>query len=249
MTISEGLLLLPLGAVLTVLCLLGVRRLPSASRLQAASELSGLYVGAIAALYGVLLGFMVLAVWTRFDGAEARTEEEAATLGTVVRLAHALLPGHGGETVIVACHRYAESVEADEWPAMTRKQESTKTHRAMDDLWEAVLRLQTTSRDESSLVSEAITQMTELSRLRRLRLLDCRSGLPPLLWLVLTGGAVITVGSSLLLWTESRRLHALLAACLWLVVGGCLVAAGELSTPFSGDVHIESEVFARALRP
>ena len=242
-----GEIMLAAGVVLTILALAAVRRSPAARRLRDGNDLSGMYLAAIAAVYGILLGFMVVAVWTRFDQAEAQTEEEAATLGTVVRLAHALPPGQGGDAVIESCRDYAEHVQKDEWPTMTRGHEDLLTHRSLDRLWGTVLHLQSSSRQDAPLVSEAIHQMTELSRLRRLRLLACQSSFPPLLWTALILGAILTMGASLLLWTDSFRLHALMACCLWLVIGLSLLAASELSTPFNGDVHVDSEAFSHAI--
>ena len=84
------------------------------------------------------------------------------------------------------------------------------------------------------LYDQSLTRVHEVSDARRLRLLEVGQGLPRILWVVLLGGGVVTVGFTYLFGLKSNWAHALMVAALTLVVCRILFTIGALEYPFAG---------------
>jgi hypothetical protein len=75
--------------------------------------------------------------------------------------------------------------------------------------------------------------------LRGARILQSASGLPDAIWIVLVGGAVITVGFTYLFGVRNVLAHAMLTAALTAIIAGSLYLIFDLGTPYSGPLHVE----------
>src|ERR1700724_2937426 len=65
---------------LSILGLYSVRRLVPVERLKQNHEVAGFTFGVIGAFYGLLLAFVIVAAWERFDRAEAEVQGEGVGL-------------------------------------------------------------------------------------------------------------------------------------------------------------------------
>src|SRR5271155_4184840 len=74
---------------LSILGLYLVRRLVSVERLKQNHEVAGFTFGVIGAFYGLLLAFVIVAAWERFDRADEKVQDEAMALTSLYRLSKA----------------------------------------------------------------------------------------------------------------------------------------------------------------
>jgi hypothetical protein len=88
----------------------------------------------------------------------------------------------------------------------------------------------------------------DLDEARALRLLEIREGLPPLLWIVLFAGAVVTVSFTFLFGMDTLWLHAMATGALTALVVLILYVISVLEYPFDGNVRVGPEAFELALR-
>jgi hypothetical protein len=70
---------------------------------------------------------------------------------------------------------------------------------------------------------------------------------PNLLWLVLLGGAVITIGYTFFFGTESLRAQALMTALLAIMIFFELLVVVGIDRPFSGAVKVGPNALAAVL--
>ena len=98
------------------------------------------------------------------------------------------------------------------------------------------------------LYDQGLTRIHQVSDARRLRLLEVDEGLPGILWVVLLGGGVVTVGFTYLFGLKNNWAHALMVAALTLVVCGILFTIGALEYPFAGQAEIAPYAFEEVLR-
>ncbi|HTR60858.1 MAG TPA: hypothetical protein VMH37_04080 [Candidatus Binataceae bacterium] len=70
----------------SVLGLYIVRRLVSVHSLQENHEVAGITFGILGAFYGLVLGFVIVAAWERFDQADANAHDEATALESLYKL-------------------------------------------------------------------------------------------------------------------------------------------------------------------
>ena len=81
---------------------------------------------------------------------------------------------------------------------------------------------------------------------RRMRELQSGTKLPPILWMVLIVGGIITTLSSCLFGTENFKLHCVQVISLTLLLSLALVAIADIDRPFQGAVHVNPIGFERA---
>jgi hypothetical protein len=101
---------------------------------------------------------------------------------------------------------------------------------------------------EQALQSEGLTQVGELDENRTLRLLKVRDGSPPILWVVLVVGGVITVVFTYLIGMETPWLHMLAVAALTVLVTLILYTDSVLEYPFNDAARVGPDTFELVLR-
>src|SRR6202451_3599557 len=103
------------GGSVAGLCL--VRWLVPLDRLQKNHEVAGVTYGVLGAFYGLVLAFVIVATWERFNLATANAHEEAAALENLYRLAGAFSDPTRTE-LESAVREYTRHVVDEEWPQM-----------------------------------------------------------------------------------------------------------------------------------
>ena len=117
-----------------------------------------------------------------------------------------------------------------------------------EELRESIQDFQPGTDNEQALRSEGLTQLDDLYEYRALRLLEVREGLPPILWVVLVVGGVITVAFTFLFGMKTPWLHMLAVAALTVVVTLIIYTIAILDFPFNGDLRVGPEAFELVLR-
>ena len=95
--------------------------------------------------------------------------------------------------------------------------------------------------------NEMLEQLHDLGNARRERLLAARQGLPPILWVVLILGGVITVGFTYLFGLNNTLVHLLMVAALALIISLSLFTVAALDYPFKGDIRIHPAPYEQDL--
>lgn len=213
---------------------------------QANNEVAGFMFAAIATVYGVLLAFSVLVVWQTFEETQVTVEQEVNALVDMYRVAQEL-PAPYGDQIQAYTEDYVRTVLDDEWATMRHGRASPKTAAALEQLWSAHHQLHAGNSADRALETDLLHALQEVGNQRRIRLLQSRSELPTLLWLVLIGGGVITLGFALFFRAPNARAHLLMTAMFAGLVAFILLLILELDNPFSGSPRIQPHAFEQAL--
>jgi hypothetical protein len=217
---------------------------PSAQR-RDHNDIIGWQVSVLGTTYAVIIGFMLYAVWTTLQTAEINADAEANCLVNAFRLADGL-PAQQRMEVHKLAREYADAVIDEEWPAMLAGKLNPSGHGVIQELWTSVLRAQPNSFSEQTSMNLTLSEISSMTEHRRMRELQSRSQLPPILWAVLILGGVITILSSCLFGTENFRLHCVQVISLTLLLSLALVAIADIDRPFQGAVHVMPMGFERA---
>ena len=86
--------------------------------------------------------------------------------------------------------------------------------------------------------NQMLEQLHSLGDARRERLLYIEEGLPPILWVVLILGGVITVCFTYLFGLDNTLVHVLMVAALAMIISLSLFTVAALDYPFNGDIRI-----------
>jgi hypothetical protein len=202
--------------------------------------------------YAVLLGLVLIAVWEKWNTAEAITTDEANELAGIFWWAHAL-PQPEGRHIQELVRSYDRAVVEEEWPLMAQGGGSSpEAWATLDELRGTILGLkplkgtQQMGYDQMR-YNEMLVQLHDLGNARRERLLAAEQGLPPILWVVLLLGGVITVCFTYLFGLQNTLVHLLMVGSLALIISISLFTVAALDYPFNGDIHIHPTAYENDL--
>lgn len=227
------------------LCLLAVwlvRRIVPATREGFHAEISAPMVGVVAALFGLLLAFVIVIAYQNFLDADSNVSREADSLSSIVRDSAAFAEP-GGENVRRAVGTYARAVVNDEWPQMHDGHDSALARTGLDGIFAAFRTVQPRSSQATAFYDDAVRQLNAALAARRDRLQTAGGGLPRDIALLILFSTVVTVGYAVFVGSPQFGFHVLGPAAIAAVVAVSLVVLLDLSYPFSGDVAIAPDDF------
>ncbi|MBV8725502.1 MAG: DUF4239 domain-containing protein [Candidatus Eremiobacteraeota bacterium] len=205
------------------------------------NDVAGYLFSAVGVLYAVVLGFVVVVVWQKYDASVSNVENE---VDATADLYHAVdgYTGASRSRIRSDLARYARIVVMQEWPAMAAGQRISWA--AASQLEDAAYRVDAYSpRNWKELAAQqaAIADMQRLFDARRQRLVQAVPAVPAVLWFALVCGALAMVAFCYIFGVENRPAQLLMTAILVGLIGLLFVVIAEFSTPFSGSVRISPE--------
>ena len=210
------------------------------------NDIVGSSVSVIGTTYAVLIAFMLSGVWSNLQGAWLNAEQEANSLVNIFRFAYQL-PPESQPHIQQLVREYCQTMISEEWPAMARGTESAAARRIAQQLWRVLTGVAPRNGTEQAVMDHSLTELTTMTEHRRIRLLQSRQRLPPLLWAVLIVGGTVTVGSACMFGVESLKVHLVQVFEISFLLSLMLVAIAAIDRPFQGDVHVEPDAFRYAL--
>lgn len=231
------------GGSVAGLCV--VRRLVPVDHLQKNHEVAGVTFGVLGAFYGLVLAFVIVAAWERFNQANVNSHLEATALESLYKLGAGFsepMRTQLDSTVL----DYTRSVIEKEWPQMANNSYHAEKGRAIR-LWSIVLSYHTADSREQMLVDKAIDQLNVIGQARNQRILFYDDDLPSVVWLIIYLGCAITIGFSYFFGSNLFRAQAAMCAFFSILLGITILAILELAHPYQGTVTIPNEPFRYAL--
>jgi hypothetical protein len=211
------------------------------------NDITGWQLSVLGTTYAVIIGFMLFAAWADFRAADQNAEVEATCLITLF-WASSGLPEPQRLEIQRLSETYAHIMIDEEWPAMARNEISHKASDTVQQLWATVSKPKELSVTQQVSLQQTMEEITSIAEHRRIRQLQSQTMLPPVLWLILIVGAVLTLVSACLFGSQNPRLHMLQVVTLALLLSLSLIAVGDVNRPFRGIVHVEPKGFENALR-
>ena len=143
--------------------------------------------------------------------------------------------------------QYLKAAIAKDWPAMERGKASPDVTRALDDVYATLLRFHPGDGRETVLLAEILHQLDLVAQARRARLVMASGTVPGLIWLVLFGGAALTVGFTFFFGTENLRAQTLMTGALSILIFSALLTIIAIAHPFTGTVKVGPEALSSVL--
>jgi hypothetical protein len=219
-----------------------VRHFMPHGRLKTHNDVADPILGAIAAVYAVLLAFVVVVVWQSFDKSKANVQLEASYLADLYGDAEAFSPDFRQKACNLL-YEYRRTVVDYEWKKMAGGEMSPEAELAMKKIWSLYTTYLPRNSAEHSFFDESIRKLNSLRELRRQRLMDSRIGLEPLLWFVLVFGGLSTISFTFLFGAENKKVQIIMAILLSVTISLILFTILEMDYPFTGDIAISPEPF------
>lgn len=209
------------------------------------NELAGFILAVIGVVYAVLLAFVTIGVWERYQQAEERTFDETGMLAVVYRDADVFPEGPELRNAIRA---YVEATITDEWPRMRRGEQSPKADRLMERIDRIVRTLPVTSGSQQDVHNQILQAVNVAQNDRDARLSEDAGGIHGLMWIVLLTGAILTVGFTFLFGFRRDAMQYVMTGTLALLIALVLFLTVAMNFPYRGSISVQPEAFAALLR-
>lgn len=237
---------LVVGGFLVLSLILGnfVARLAPPQVREQHNELAGFILAVVGVIYAVLLAFVAIGVWERFEQAETRTYEEATHLTIVYRDAGSF---SNGEALRAALREYVRKVIDDEWPKMQLGQRSVPGRLLLESVDRDVRNLNADTPEKVNIQARMLDATDLALEARDQRISEEATGINAVMWWVLTIGAFVTVAFTFLFGFKQTLIQQLMVGSLAILIGLVLFLIVALDFPFRGGLTVSPEAFENAL--
>lgn len=245
-TAVVALILVGTSIVLCIGGLLLVRRFVPHHRLKIHNDVAGPLFATLGVIYGVLLAFVVVIVWQSYDKSKSNVESEANCLLDIYLDAECFQKDFK-ENVRALIREYADVVVKDEWKLLAEGRVSPDAAAVVKKLWNNYSAYSPSTETERVFFAESIRKLNEMVEFRRMRVIESRTGVEPVLWFVLIAGAAVTISFTFFFGAESLKAQMLMSVLLAVLISLILLTIFLFDFPFTGDVSIKPVAFQRVL--
>ncbi len=200
------------------------------------------FIGIVGAVYGIILAFVIVDLWTNYHEARATVSQEATRLAQVVVDVRPL-EEKDQSRIENAVSGYLDAVVNDEWQQLQVGRESPRAHDALDHLALVMEGAELRSNADQVWYAEAVTNFNQVVEARRVRLEAVTRHMPGPFRVLLFAGALVPIGSMLLLSVRHRWKYMLMVSSIALLVSYTLFLSVILDYPFSGTVSVSTAPF------
>lgn len=241
-TLSNSLLLIFFGVLISIGCMLIVRKNISAQLLRSHHDVTDPLLAVLGTLFTILLGFMLANSMQRFESARDNIQQEAGAAGDIYRLVGGL-PEVFKIKTRKDCLTYLDLVVTEEWRLMQKNKFSDKASYTYEQLWKDCLSFEPKTQGEGDIHQTLLASMTKLGECRRTRAAELTYSLPPSLWFIVVFGGLSTIFFTYFFAIENIKLQILMTSVITIVVGLNIYMLIGYDAPFSGDIALTSTPF------
>jgi hypothetical protein len=238
------------------LCVLVNKLLPNRGE-TTDNEAIGFIFCVVGVLYAIVLAFVLIDVWTKFTAAGDSAAAEATALVEEYRYAQTLPDPQRIEIQRLA-RDYATQVIGTEWSRMDRRENvGLEGYGILDELRGAVQDSRPVAPGPSdSMVTEAagpsawsfaVSQGDLLAQSRDQRITAATQGIPSVVWFVLIGGMILSIGQAYVFQVGGVVTQMFLTVGLTVMTALILWSVFQLEYPFSRQLNVGPDAFEFAV--
>ncbi|QDQ09200.1 DUF4239 domain-containing protein [Streptomyces spectabilis] len=207
------------------------------------NDMVGVVLGIYGAIYGIILAFVVVTLWTQVQDADVVVRDEASSLAQLTWDSEVFPPSRR-DRVHAAVGAYAHKVVDVQWPLMrTGTPQYSVAQREMRELFAALQTYEPRTERERAFYREAIDDLNEVVAQRRARMAIAGQELPGLLKTLVYGGALAFIPLTFLYGINSRRVQLLFVGSVAALIGFSLLLVVVLDHPFAGNISVDTTAY------
>ncbi len=238
--------LMTLAIAVSLVGLIIVRKFYHHSDLKRNNEVAGFAFSVIALFYALQLGFTMVNVQNRFENLHQAIDNEADNLANLYRDA-AVFPEEVRHRIRIQIRAYINQVINEEWNLMKEGKVSFKAADMGHQLWHMYYDYSPKTDQEKIWYEQSIDRLNTANHLRLERLYYSTLSLDPMMWALLFGGAIMTIGFMYLFGTESFKAHVIMTAILAGLIAFLILTVISFDNAFIGTEKIEPAAFQKVL--
>lgn len=202
--------------------------------------------GAVGMLYGLLLGLVAVATWQNYDKLNDLVDEEASSIVQLYRCVSVLKdPSH--EAILEGIKTYTRDIIDVSWPAHQRGKTAFSGVDLITALHKKMADYESKAKNQPASYAETVSAFSEMIKARRMRVNGLDIGIPRALWLVIVGGAFLTIPITFFFRLPSLKAHALLTGFYVVFLAGMIALIAVLDNPMRGEIRVSTEPYLEAL--
>jgi hypothetical protein len=204
------------------------------------NDVAGFLFSAVGVIYAVVLGFIVVVVWQKYDATVANVESEVGAVSDLYR-AVGPYPQPLRSHIRSELGSYIDQMVQVEWPLMSQDIDVNPDVVLLARVAHQVDPYVPKTAAESNAQQAAAVQVVRLFDSRRERLVHSAPSVPGVLWFALCAGAISMLLFAFLFGSENRPAQLVMTAILAGLIAILFVVIDEFDGPFSGSVSISDD--------
>ncbi len=200
------------------------------------------YAGAIAAFYGIALGLITVANWENYTRAVQIISSEAASVGALYRDVGGY-PQPFRDELRADLEEYLAFVVNTSWPAQEQGIIVPGSVDIVNRFQDKLLQFEPVTEGQKVIHEEAFSQFNNLITFRRQRIDFVDTAMPQILWIIIIGGALLTIFVTYFFYVPNVRLHIMLIVCYSLLVAVVIYFTALTENPLKGPAAIEPKSY------
>ncbi|MFE0130958.1 DUF4239 domain-containing protein [Streptomyces sp. NPDC059037] len=202
----------------------------------------GVVLGMFGAIYGIILAFVIVTLWTQLENTQSVVASEATEAAVILRDA-GVFPDAAETRVKEAVSRYVHHVVDVQWPNMRAGGMTLSSGGQLQGIYDALQNYEPVTESQKVYYAEAADSLDEMAAQRRARLTIAGQELPLLLQVLVFGGSLVILPLTFLYGTRSRKMQVLFVGAVAALIGFSLLLVVVLDRPFAGDLSVSPELF------
>jgi hypothetical protein len=211
------------------------------------NEIIGNLVSGYMSLYGILLALIAVGAYQNLNDVDSTVSSEASNLGALYRDVSSY-PEPARTQLTGELREYCRFVIERGWPQYQKGNIPQEGTTRVTEFQKELFSFEPKTKSEEILHAEAIHQFNVFAEVRRRRIHNVTSGLPPILWQVVGIGALLGILMTSFFSFEKLSFHLVVAGILWCFTGLVVFLIAAMDYPLRGTVSISSESFQYLLR-
>jgi len=237
------------SAVTTAVAVAGlylVRKKYPADILKEHHEVAAIIFNAFGVLYAVVVAFVVFVTWSGYDDATKNLQLEASQVIDLFHSAKAF-PDPVSKVIRDGLVDYTNSVHNGELRRMASGDIGVYSTGPLRDLIAVFDNMEDKALPNRELYMESLRRVNNLAEYRRLRIFAGNNTVPPMIWLILLAGGLITVLYTYFFGVRNVRAQGIMTSALTIMISLTLFLVYVLDHPFTGTCRVSARPFSEAL--
>jgi len=235
--------------VLAALVYLLVTRLATGERGRAFARVSPGMLPPLGIIFGLLVGFLAVQVWSDADEARRAVDREASALRSAVLLSERF-PGAPAELIRELVRLHVQEAVDDEWPAMAEQRATlTVVPAALSTSLQVALALRPKDDGQRVAQQELVASLESALDARRERVIVSESSVNWVKWSGVVFLAVLTLLAIAFVHSENRLATALAMAIFASAAAASITIIAAQERPFSGQFRVSPDALLEVAPP
>jgi hypothetical protein len=223
-----------------------VRKKYPADILKENHEVAAIIFNAFGVLYAVVVAFVVFVTWEGYDEATKNLQLEASQVIDLFGSAKAF-PAPTSKVIQDGLIDYTNSVHNDELRRMAGGEIGIYSTGALRNLITVFDGMEDKALPNRELYMESLRRLNSLAEYRRLRIFAGNDVVPPMMWLVMLVGGLITVLYTYFFGARNLRAQYIMTSALTIMISLILFLVYVLDHPFTGTGRVSAKPFSEAM--